>query len=408
MVERIETVVIGAGQAGLAASWYLSQLGMAHVVLERGRVGETWRSERWDGFALNTPNWAQQLPGFHYRGSDPDGFAPLLEVIAYLEDYASAVEAPVREGVEVRRVGMSNGRFLVETADGAIEGTAVVVAAGAYERPTPTPLAAEVPSDVFQLHASRYRRPDQLPKGSVLVVGSGQSGCQIADELLSAGRTVYLAVGRCPWLPRRYRGRELVHWLLETGLADDTVDVLPTPAARLSCNPAVSGNDEGHDCNPRWLARRGAILLGRVERIADGVVELGTGLGEALANGDAFVANFKGRVDEYVRASSLDVAYAEPEEDHEPIQILAKLDLRESAVGTILWANGYRPDHRWIEGLARDGQGWPLHKRGVSNLPGLYFVGLHWLHKRKSALFLGVGEDAEYVVGHIAGRNGRA
>jgi putative flavoprotein involved in K+ transport len=197
-----------------------------------------------------------------------------------------------------------------------------------------------------------------------------------------------------------------MHWLLETGLADDTADALPTPAARLACNPAVSGNDGGHDCNPRWLARRGAILLGRLERIGDGVAELGATLEEALAIGDAFLSNFKRRVDEYVAGARLDVADPEPEEDHEPVPALATLDLRDAGVGTILWANGYRPDHRWIEGLGTDRQGWPVHDRGVSNLPGLYFVGLHWLHKRKSALFVGVGEDAEHVVGHIAGRDG--
>lgn len=407
-MERIESVVIGAGQAGLAASYHLTQRGREHVVLERGRVGETWRSQRWDDFVLNTPNWGQQLPGFHYQGTDPDAFAPLAEVIVYLEDYARAIDAPVRSGMDVTRVRHGDGRFLVETTHGSLEASNVVVAAGAYQRPTPSPLAETVPDELHQLHTSEYRRPEQLPSGGVLVVGSGQSGCQIAEELLAAGRTVYLSVGRCPWLPRRYRGRELLHWLIETGLADDTVESLPSPAARLMCNPPVSGNDGGHDCNPRWLARRGAILLGRVEGIEDGIARIGHGLEESLAFGDEFVANVRRRMDEYVRAAGLDVPDPEPEEGQTPVEPLAELDLRGEGIGTILWANGFRPDHSWIDGVETDEQGWPVHDRGVSPLPGLFFVGLHWLHKRKSSLFIGVGEDAEHVVMRLDSHNDRA
>ena len=403
MAENVETVVVGAGQAGLAASYYLTQHGREHVVLERGRVADTWRTRRWDGFVLNTPNWAQQLPGFHYRGADPDGFAPLAETILYLEDYAASFRSPVRERVEVTRVrGLDRG-FHVDTDQGRLEASNVIVAAGAYQRPTPSALAAQLPAEVVQLHTSGYRRPDQLPDGAVLVVGSGQSGCQIAEELLAAGRAVYLSVGRCPWFPRRYRGRELVHWLIETGLADDTMDTLPSPAARLTCNPPVSGNDGGHDCNPRSLARLGAILLGRVEGVGGHTVRLAPGLEESLAAGDTFVANFRKRVDDYVRASGLDVADAEPEPEHAPTSQLAELDLAQAGVGAVLWANGFRPDHGWIDGVETDEQGWPLQRRGVTAVRGLYFVGLHWLHKRKSALFLGVGEDAEHVVAHIAG-----
>ncbi len=401
MGERVRTAVIGAGQAGLAASYHLTQRGHEHVVLERGLVGETWRSQRWDDFVLNTPNWAQQLPGFHYSGPDPDAFAPLAEVIAYLEDYARAIPAPIRTGVEVTRVRRSDGRFVVESSGGDFDVDNVVVAAGAYQRPTTTALAPSVPKSVFQLHTTEYRRSDQLPPGSVLIVGSGQSGCQIADELISAGRTVFMSVGRCPWLPRRYRGRELVHWLIETGMSDETVESLPSPAARLTCNPPVSGNDGGHDCNPRWLARRGATLLGRVEGIEDGVVRLGSGLEESLASGDAFLAGFKERVDEYVRASDLDVPKPELDEDPKPVPVMAELDLDEAGIATVLWANGFRPDHSWIDGVETDEQGWPVQDRGVSPIPGLYFVGLHWLHKRKSSLFLGVGEDAAYVVDRL-------
>jgi putative flavoprotein involved in K+ transport len=403
MGERVETIVIGAGQAGLSASYFLSRGGRQHVVLERGRVGETWRSQRWDGFFLNTPNWALQLPGFPYRGSEPDEFAPLAEVISYLEDHATAIDAPVREGVEVTRIRRRDGHFLVETRDEALRADNVVIAAGAYQRPTRSPLARVVPDDIAQLHTSEYRRPEQLPEGAVLVVGSGQSGCQITEELLAAGRRVFLSVGRCPWFPRRYRGRELVHWLLETGLADETPDALPSLAARLTCNPPVSGNDGGHDCNPRWLARQGAILLGRIAGLEGGVVRIEPTLAESLANGDAFMTNFKRRVDDYVRSAGLDVSEPEPEAEHASVPHIADLDLGAEGVTTMLWANGFRPDHHWIEGVETDEQGWPVHEQGVSAVPGLFFVGLHWLRKRKSALFLGVGEDAEHVVNHITG-----
>lgn len=399
---HVEILVIGAGQAGLAASYHLSARGREHAVLERGRVGESWRSQRWDGFYLNTPNWSLQLPGFHYAGPEPDAFAPLQEIIAYLEDYAQSFRAPVREGVEVTRVRRNGRGFHIETNGTPLTADTVIVATGAYQRPTPTPLSKALPSEILQLHTSDYRRPTQLAAGAVLIVGSGQSGCQIADELLTAGREVYLSVGRCPWLPRRYRGREVVHWLVETGLADQTVDTIP-PAARLGCNAPVSGNDGGHDCNPRWLARRGAILVGRVEAAQGGRLQIGSGLRESLAAGDEFLAAFRNRVDELVSKAKLDVADPEPLDADMPLPEIAELDLRGAGIGTVLWANGFRPDHHWIEGVEVDSQGWPVQRRGVTSIPGLYFVGLHWLYKRKSSLLFGVGEDAEYVVAHSQG-----
>lgn len=404
MPRTSETIVIGAGQAGLSTSYLLTARGREHIVLERGRIGETWRSERWDGFYLNTPNWCHRLPGFHYTGPKPDAFGALPEVIAYLEDYARSYRAPVREGVEVLAVRPGGSGFTVETNAGTLTAENVVVAAGAYQRPTPTPLMAAVPSGVMQIHTSQYRRPSQLSDGAVVMVGGGQSGCQIADELIDAGRKVYLAAGRCPWLPRRYRGGELMHWMLETGLADQRVDTLPSPAARLLCNVPVSGNDGGHDCNPRWLARRGATLLGRVEGVDGWKLRIGRGLEESLAMGDDFVAAYRKRVDDHVTAKGLSTSDPEPQDPRDPIASPSEVDLGQAGVGTIIWANGFRPEYRWIEGLELDQQGWPVHRRGVSMMPGLYFVGMHWLHKRKSALFLGVGEDAEHVVERIAER----
>lgn len=400
--ERVETAVIGAGQAGLAASHCLTRRGLRHTLLERGRVGETWRSERWDGFYLNTPNWSLQLPGLPYDGPDPDAFASLAETIAYLERYATSFQAPVRERTAVSRVRREGEEFRLESPSGTIAARNVIVAAGSYQRPAPNPLARALPPSIRTLHTSEYRRPAQLPEGAVAIIGSGQSGCQVAEELLAAGRRVFLSVGRCPWLPRRYRGRELLHWLIDSGLADQTVDTLPSPAARLACNVPVSGNDGGHDCNPRWLARRGATLMGRVEGVDGMRLRIGRGLAENLAAGDEFVAGFRRMADETARTLRLDVGEPEPEEETVAVTEIAELDLEVAGISTVIWANGFRPDHSWVEGIQTDAQGWPVQERGISNVPGLYFVGLHWLHKRKSSLLLGVGEDAEHVAAHLA------
>lgn len=399
MGERVDTVVIGAGQAGLATSYYLTQDGREHVVLERGRVGETWRSERWDGFFLNTPNWTLALPGGEYDGGEPDAFTPRDGIVSYLEDYAGAVEAPVREGVGVSALRGRDHDYVVETGDGRLEAATVVVATGAFQRPLRSPVGDALPVDLFQLHAAEYRNPKQLPDGAVLVVGSAQSGCQIVEELLRAGRRVYLAVGRCPWFPRRLRGHDLIHWAIEVGLMDDTVETLPSPAARLACNPALSGNDGGHDCNPRTLARDGAVPVGRLEGFKHGKLLFGDGLGEALTAGDEFEAGFRRRVDEHIEREGLDAPEDPP--PHPPVALPKsprELDLRASGITSVLWANGYRPDFSWIEPPLTDDMGWPRQRRGASDRPGLFFVGLHWLHKRKSALLFGVREDAEHVV----------
>jgi putative flavoprotein involved in K+ transport len=402
MPERVDTVVIGAGQAGLATSYHLTAVGLEHVVLERGEVANTWRTERWDGFYLNTPRWTQALPGGEYSGSDPEGFSSLAETISYFDEYAKAIAAPVRTGVAVKRLTVTGGGLRLELDDDALDAGNVVVAAGAYQRPTPTALAWAVPADVFQLHTTAYRRPEQLPDGSVLVVGSGQSGCQIADELLEAGRRVYVSVGRCPWVPRRYRGRELVHWLVDTGISDQTVDTLPSPAARLVCNPPVSGNDGGHDCNPLWLEDRGAVLLGRLDGVRGHELVFAADLDDSLAFARGFLDDLLSKCDDYAAEQGLDLPAAEPPRTPRERDAVERLDLRAAGIGTVLWANGFRPDFSWIDLPLSDEQGWPVQHRGVTDVPGLYFVGLHWLHKRKSSLLFGVGEDAAHIAAHIA------
>jgi len=370
-------------------------------VLERGEVANTWRTERWDGFHLNTPKFSQQLPGLEYAGPEPDAFSSLAETLAYFDEYASLIDAPLRTGITVTALRPVDGLLRLSLGEDAIDARHVVVATGAYQKPAPTPLAASVPEDVLQLTTSSYRRPEDLPAGAVLVVGGGQSGCQIADELLGAGRRVYLSTGRCPWAPRRYRGREILHWLVESGFMDQTVDTLPSPAARLPCNPPISGNDGGHDCHPRWLAERGATVVGRLEGVEDGTARFANDLEASLAWGEDRQAEILARLDAFIDENGFDAPAPDPVEAR-PLPPVDAIHLRDADVGSILWANGFRPDFGWIDLPLFDDLGWPLQTRGVAKHPGLYFVGLHWLHKRKSSLLFGVGEDAEHVAARIA------
>jgi putative flavoprotein involved in K+ transport len=394
--ERVETVVVGAGQAGLSTSWHLTRRGIEHVVLERGRVGQEWRQARWDSFVLNTPNWAQQLPGFAYDGPAPDAFAPLAEVIGYLVDYAASFAAPVREGVTVTALRAApGGGYRLDTDGGPVDARSVVVATGAYQRPTPSALRDAAPPDVFQQHTAEYRNPAELPDGAVLVVGSGQSGCQVAEDLLGAGRTVYLSVGACPWVPRSHRGRDLVHWMAESGLLDQTVDTLSAPNALLACNPAVSGTEGGHDCNPLTLMTRGAVPVGRLEGFRGRRALFADDLAANIAKGIGFEVALVQGFDEHAGVSQVPAPTEVPE-----LPDVRELDL--SGLGAIIWATGFRPDYGWIELPVLDPAGRPVHRRGLTDFPGLAFVGMHWLHKRKSSLFIGVGEDAEHVVAELA------
>jgi putative flavoprotein involved in K+ transport len=404
MSQRTETVVIGAGSAGLSCSHHLTQRQREHVVIEQGRIAESWRTGRWDGFRLNTPSYFLNLPGGPYDGDDPEGFLTGAETVAHLERYSASSDAPVRAGVRVLKLARQAGRFALQTSDGGFEAENVVVATGAFQRPTPPPVGANPPPRILQLHANAYRRPDQLPPGAVLVVGSGQSGCQIANELNADGRAVYLSLGRCPSVPLYYRGRQFARWAIDLGLMEDTVDSLPTRDSRLLCNPVVGHAGGGHLCDPRRLAREGVVLIGRIEEVDGSIARVIADGSERLTEAASFAAAFKRRVDAFVEASGLDVP-EEPEGDDAPAVAsdVRELDLTAADVDAIVWANGYRPDFGWLRIPVFDEAGWPLQTRGVTAVPGLYFVGLPWLHKRKSALLLGVGEDAEHIASTIVG-----
>jgi putative flavoprotein involved in K+ transport len=397
----VDCVVVGAGQAGLASSYHLSRLGIEHVVLERSRVAQTWRVARWDGFHLNTPNWATQLPGLWASDADPDAFAPLVEVIAMLENYASQIDAPVQNGAEVTALRRAERGFELNVDGDSVRARAVVVATGAFQQPTAA--HAGVPSAVLQLHSAGYRRASDLPAGGVLVVGSGQSGCEIAQELLEAGRSVHLSVGRCPWAPRRHRGRELIRWLVDVGMMDDSVDALPSPAARLAGNVTVSGAHGGVDCNPLLLEEAGARLHGRSTGFRDGRALFADDLSENLERGLRFERELRRRFDDYARAADLDLPPHVPAEwEPQGPRVSSELALDAEGIAVVLWANGFRPAFGWIEIPVFDELGFPRARRGVTDVPGLVFVGLPWLHTRRSPLLLGVGDDAGYVSEAVA------
>ena len=397
-MERVRVAVVGSGQAGLAVSHELRSHDVEHVVLERGRVGESWR-RRWDSFCLVTPNWSVQLPGGAYDGPEPDGFMLRDEIVRHLERYAAA--APVREGVDVGEVDAADG-FVLRTSAGDLAADALVVATGTYRRPHLPPAAASLPESLLQLTADDYRSPAGLPDGAVLVVGSGQSGCQIAEELQDAGRDVVLSCGRAPWLPRRPGGRDLVWWVLESGFLDGSVDALPSPEARFSANVLATGRDGGHDLHLRVLRDRGVTLVGRFVGADGGRANFADDLAESVAWGDEAYRQLAGLFAQLARERGLDPPLPEPE----PFDASAPASVELDRLGAVVFTSGFRPDYAsWLPAQAFDPLGFPLHRDGESTVvPGLFFLGTHFLRKRKSSLLVGVGEDAAIVAQRIAGR----
>jgi putative flavoprotein involved in K+ transport len=407
MEEGHETVIVGGGHAGLAMSHQLSRRGRAHVVLERGRVAERWRSERWDSLHFQFPNWSLALPGQPYDGPQPDGFSSRDEVVAFIERYCAATGAPVRTGVRVDaiRPGPGADGFQLETSHGLVVASNVVVATGPYQEPVIPAPTGGLSARIAQVHSSAYRNPASLPPGAVLVVGSGASGCQIVEDLLAAGRRVFLSVGRHRRFPRRYRGRDMFWWMERMGALDQTLD--ERPEAREQPNPLVTGVGGGHEIDLRCYAARGVVLLGHVEAIEGSRLRLADDLDAQLARGDEGVAVFTRAVDAYVERTGL----AAPEEPAPapppPLPTAAPiraLDLDAESVTSVIWATGFRRDFGWIHLPVLDERGEPIHRRGVTSCPGLYFLGLPWLHTLKSSVLCGVGRDADHLAECIASR----
>jgi putative flavoprotein involved in K+ transport len=400
--EAIETLVIGGGQAGLVMSYRLKQRGVAHLVLERARIAERWRSERWDGLKFQFPNWSVKLPDFPFAHTDPDAFATSADIVKFIEAFAEFVAPPIRCGVAVTRLSRAGSAFIAETADGSIEARNIVVATGPYQRALMPDLLHGHP--VFQLHADSYKNPGQLPSGAVLVVGAGASGAQIAEELHRAGRRVYLAVGQHTRMPRRYRGRDLTWWFGALRLFD------MTPEQRtIRVNPSITGAYGGHTIDFRRFAADGIVLTGRILSARDGVLEIAPGLAEHLANGDLYYKTLLDMMDAHVAQHGLDLpgdpaartVLADPPCVTAPLQ---RLDLGKEGVHAVIWATGYGVDFSWIDLPVLDSSGEPIHRNGVAEVPGLYFLGLPWLSRMSSAFLSGVGDDAAVLADHIAAR----
>ncbi len=402
--QKTDTLVVGGGQAGIAMSEHLSEHGVPHLVLERHRVAERWRTERWDSLVANGPAWHDRFPGMEFADIDPDAFAPKEMVADYFVAYADKIAAPVRCGIEVTAVQRIAGRpgFRVETSDGLIEAQRVVAATGPFQHPVIPPL---VPADAgfTQLHSSAYRNPGQLPDGAVLVVGAGSSGAQIADELLRAGRQVYLSVGPHDRPPRAYRGRDFVWWLGVLGKWDEVAQ----EPGREHVTIAVSGANGGETVDFRRLAGRGMTLVGRAEAFADGSMRFAPDLADNLAHGDANTLSVLDEADAYAERNGLDLPEepearrfgADPRCVTDPVR---QLNLAEAGIATILWATGFSVDYGWLRVDAFDAAGKPRHRRGISAEPGVYFLGLPWQSSRSSSFIWGVWHDAKFVADHIA------
>lgn len=406
MTERVNTIVIGAGQAGLSTSYYLKQQGVEHLVLEKEAIGASWR-QRWDSFTLVTPNAMCNLPNFACQ-KDPDGFLGRDEVVRYLEDFAATFAPPLRTGVCVTAVlpHSSGAGYTVITDQGDFHCQNVVVAISIFQRPRFPADAGKLPPDVVQLHSQDYRNPAQLPAGAVLVVGSGQSGAQIMDELFLAGRQVYLSVSRAGNALRRYRGQDTFHWLRQLGIFEMSVHELDSPAERFEAHNHVSGRDGGKTINLRWYGRNGVTLLGKVAGINGDCLTLADDLIANLNLADKISRQLCTMLDKQMVAQG--VTAPPPAADErlddawEPAHTPRELSLNAAGINTVIWATGYSFDFSWIQGVAVDEFAYPHQQQGVTAQPGLYFVGLHWLNKFKSALLYGVAEDAAHVAAHIA------
>jgi putative flavoprotein involved in K+ transport len=389
-------VIVGGGQAGLALSYELTRAGVDHVVFERSRIGSTWQA-RWDSFCLVTPNWTMDLPGFPYQGDDPQGFVPRDEIVAYLERYAASFKAPVETGVEVQSLDVdTGGGFLLQTSAGEIRARQVALATGAYQRPHRPALASEFPSRLLVIDAEDYANAGALPPGRVLVVGSGQTGCQLCEDLHLAGREVSLACGRAPWAPRRLAGLDTVDWLSRTNWFDLPLSALPTPLARLAANVQFTGRDGGHDLNYRVLQAMGVGLLGHLQAVAGSRARFAPDLADSVAFGDQRYADICALLREQLPAGGFEV----PELPVPPPFVAdppPEVDL--NSFGTVIFTAGFRPDYaRWVHLPAFDELGFPLTADGASTIvPGLYFIGVHFLRTRGSSLLFGVGEDAAVV-----------
>ena len=411
----LDTVIVGAGQAGLGVSYFLQQNGRKLAVFEQGRIGESWLSQRWDSFKLNTPNFMNVLPGFHYDGLEPDGFWRPDELVHYFQRYIEHYQLPVQTGVTVVSVEKSEdeGYFIVKTKTNgqrveSVTSRSVVIASGSQGTPKFPATRSRLSDEIVQLHTADYRSPEALPQGAIVVVGSGQSGCQIAEDLLSAGRTVYLCTSKVGRAPRRYRGRDILEWWIDMKFLDITFDSLENKAISRTPQPQVSGLGRyGHTVSLQYLARQGAVILGRLMDVEGHHLILNDAAAGHVHFADNFSQQLKDNIDAYLLQS--DIAPPPLEEDPadlpdpqaECVSPLRRLNLREADVRTVIWATGFSSDFSWIHLPVLDTDGRPIYHRGISPVRGLYFIGFPWLSSRKSGIIYGIDDDAHFLADAI-------
>ena len=406
MVEHIDTIIIGGGQSGLSVSYFLKSDGRDHVIFEKAdRAASAWQN-RWDSFTLVTPNWMLQLPGAEYRGNNPDGFMDREEVITYFDSYLHRYQLPVHCGIEVFSVEPAQIGFKVKTNQKSYHADNVVIAVGFYQQPKTPAFSKHCAPEIYQIHSHQYKNPELLPEGAVLVVGSAQSGSQIAEELNDHGHQVYLSVSETGRFPRRYRGLDASMWMEKMGYFERTVDQLPSGQARFAASAHGTGKNGGHTINMHQFAKDGIILIGRIADIAQGQVNIEPGLHDSLRKADQFELEFVREIDEYIDEHRL----AAPEEtlphleDGFQLEEIRQIDLHAAGIRTIIWATGYSCDFSWVRCPVLGADRLPVHERGVTPCSGLYFVGMPFLYSGKSGLIYGAAEDAEHIAAAIRER----
>lgn len=403
MSNHVSVAIVGGGQAGLSISYCLKERGLDHIIFEKHKIGHAWRNHRWDTFCLVTPNWQCQLPGFPYSGSDPEGFMQKDEIVQYVQEYARSFDPPIEEGVAVTQLRQHQDGFELKTSMGDYTADQVVIAVGGYHIPKRPRMAERLPAQIHQIHASDYKNPQSLPN-RVLVVGTGQSGCQIAEDLHLAGKTVHLAVGSAPRSPRRYRGRDVVDWLHQMGYYDLSIDQHPQKEkVRTKANHYLTGRDGGREIDLRQFALEGMQLHGRLQDIHQGQFEFSDDLKQNLDQADAVSESIKKTIDGYIDKHQLEAPIDPP---YCPIwqPETPTLQLDAAQIEAVIWCTGYEADFRWVEIPVFDGKGYPGHDRGITQVRGLYFLGLPWLYTWGSGRFSGIARDALYLADYITAR----
>jgi putative flavoprotein involved in K+ transport len=411
MTTHYSVIIVGGGQAGLSASYCLKERGINHIVFEKHQIAHSWRTKRWDSFCLVTPNWQCQLPGYPYPGDNPQGFMQKDAIVQYVKSYAAFFNAPVQEGVEVTSVrrGKDANIFEVSTLQGEYTADHVVIAAGGYHNPKLPKMAERLPEHIVQLHSSKYRNPQSLPDGAVLVVGTGQSGCQIAEDLHLAGKQVHLCVGGAPRSPRRYRGKDVVDWLDQMGYYDLPIDEHPQKEkVRTNANHYLTGRDGGREIDLRQFALEGMQLHGRLRNISGHTLNFCDDLKQNLDKADAVAGSIKKSIDGFIEKNQLETPLELPYHPvWKPEETALFLDYETAGIASVIWCTGYQFDFSWIELPVFDGQGYPGHERGITAIQGLYFLGLPWLYTWGSGRFSGIARDAIYLADCITARQKR-